>query len=190
MTKVRFTTENAGDLLGEILDVKMGIFYKEKYFPFQYVGRNKYIRLDEYPNSEILKAIAKKAREIFKSENPPYEWLNPLNGKVRTVNPFDYFCSDNPQHGEYLKVCKVCKSFYYCQSHRAQYCSNKCNPKTKISKERKEEFNQKYYAKKRRVKHDPRPCLVCSELFTPQRITKQVCSDKCRQILSRKNRSR
>ena len=32
----------------------------------------------------------------------------------------------------------------------------------------------------RRVKHEPRPCLECGELFVPRRSDTQLCSDLCR----------
>ena len=37
------------------------------------------------------------------------------------------------------------------------------------------------YNAARRVKHEPRPCIECGELFTPGRVDGRLCSDRCRQ---------
>jgi hypothetical protein len=40
----------------------------------------------------------------------------------------------------------------------------------------------------RRVKHDPRPCTECGDLFTPGRSNAEMCSDPCRRRRSRRQR--
>ncbi len=45
------------------------------------------------------------------------------------------------------------------------------------------------YSLARRVKHEPRPCTECGELFTPRRSDAEMCSDLCRWRRSRRQRN-
>jgi hypothetical protein len=49
------------------------------------------------------------------------------------------------------------------------------------------ERNPGYYLS-RRVKHEPRPCTECGELFVPGRSDTLVCKDLCRWRRSRRQR--
>lgn len=123
---------------------------------------------------ELRRKIMIFVRDKFAEENPPYVYKN------RVFTPSIY--SGSGHTSEYLKYCD-CGNIYYCQGKLARTCQS-CILKPKITSEKKKEYNRKYNQKNKKSLPE-KECLICGQKFTPKRMTKKTCSDKCRKSLQR-----